>query len=74
MVEVLARHNDVLWAPLVRVALAGETSVPSNTSRLSGGRSAAMTQADVQRAASVNMTGWRQPVREQQDADDRWSG
>jgi hypothetical protein len=65
MVEALARHDDVPWATLVRVALAGETSVPSNTSRLSGGRSAAVTQADVQRVESVNMTRWRQPVQEQ---------
>jgi hypothetical protein len=65
MVEALARHDDVPWAPLVRVALAGETSVPSNMIRLSGGRSAAVTQADVQRVESVNMTGWREPLQEQ---------
>jgi hypothetical protein len=48
LVLAFARHDDVPWATLVLVALAGQTSVVSNTSRLFGGRSAAVTQTDVQ--------------------------
>jgi hypothetical protein len=65
MVEALARHDDVPWATLMRVALAGETSVSSNQSRLSGERRAALTLTNAQRAASMNMTRWRQPVQDQ---------